>query len=59
VVLMSAMVPTGKPAEVPFLRKPFALDQLIDVIAVVLAKNGRPPKAGSAQDQLRHASYSS
>jgi len=56
---MSAMVPTGKPAEVPFLRKPFALDQLIDVIAVVLAKNGRPPKAGSAQDQLRHASYSS
>ena len=55
VVLMSAVPPRGKPPQVPFLRKPFALDHLIAVIAAALARNGHPLRVGDAQ---HHASHS-
>jgi len=42
VVLMSAVVPLDTPSHVPFLRKPFALDHLLAVIADALARNGDP-----------------
>jgi hypothetical protein len=45
---MSAVVLRDKPPEVVFMRKPFSLDQLIDVIATPLARNGHRPRMGGA-----------
>ena len=43
VVLMSAVGPKGTPLQVPFLRKPFTADHLLDVLAAVLVDTGVTP----------------
>jgi two-component system, sensor histidine kinase and response regulator len=53
IVLMSAVAPQGMPAEVPFLRKPFALDHLIAVIAAALPGNGRSPAVGRVRHHIQ------
>ena len=47
VVLMSAVAPKDTPQDVAFLRKPFALDHLVDVIAAALTRIGHAAGSGA------------
>ena len=53
IVLMSAVAPQGIPAEVPFLRKPFALDYLVAVIASALPGNAQSPAVGRVRHYIQ------
>jgi two-component system nitrogen regulation response regulator GlnG len=46
VVLMSAVAPRARPETVPYVPKPFVLEQLLRVVADALARSGSRQEAG-------------
>jgi CheY-like chemotaxis protein len=46
VVLMSAVAPRARPETVPYVPKPFVLEQLLQVVADALARSGSRQEAG-------------